>query len=86
MLSCREMTELATAYAERALPLMDRIHFLMHLSMCRHCRRYVKQLRLTIDATGRVPLPVPKPSPATQDALLRAFRKWKKGHGGPPTS
>jgi hypothetical protein len=85
MLSCREITELATAYAERALPFMDRVRFLMHLSMCTHCRRYVKQLRLAVDVSGRVSLPTPKPTPETKEALLRTFRGWQGGRGRPPT-
>ncbi|MBX7113549.1 MAG: zf-HC2 domain-containing protein [Myxococcaceae bacterium] len=85
MLSCREITELATAYTERALPFTERIRFWVHLSMCKHCRRYVKQLRLTIDATGQVMFPLPKPSPQTQAALLRTFQNWKKGPGKPPS-
>ncbi len=78
MLSCREITELATAYAEGALPFRDRVRFLMHLSMCSNCRRYVKQLRLTVDAVGRVAQPVLKPTPEATEALLRTFRNWKK--------
>lgn len=84
MLSCREITELATAYAERALPFLDHVRFLMHVSMCSDCRRYVKQLRLTVDAVGRVPRPAPKPTPETREALLRTFRNWKKDQGDPP--
>jgi len=85
MLSCREVIELATAYAERALPFMARMRFLMHLSMCGNCRRYVKQLRLTVDAVGRVRQPAPEPTPGTREALLRTFRNWKKDQGDPPT-
>lgn len=77
MLSCREITELATAYAEGALPLGDRMRFLMHLSMCRHCRRYVQQLKLTIRTVGCLPRPVDPPSAEVREALLRQFRNWK---------
>lgn len=77
MLSCREITELATAYTEGELGFMERGRFLMHLAMCQHCRRYLRQLRLTIDATGRVPLPAPKPTPQTQAALMSTFKNWK---------
>lgn len=78
MLSCREITELVTAYTEGALPFTDRVRFLMHLSMCKHCRRYVKQVRLTVDAAGRASLPTPTPNAETREALLRTFRNWKK--------
>jgi|CXWL01.1.fsa_nt_gi anti-sigma factor ChrR (cupin superfamily) len=77
MLSCREITELATAYAEGAMSLGDRLRFLMHLSMCKHCRLYIRQLRLTIQTVGALPKPVEPPSPAAREALLKQFRNWK---------
>lgn len=78
MLSCREITELATAYTEGALSFTDRWSVRLHLAMCGHCRRYVKQLRLTVSALGRVPRPAPEPSPEAREALLKAFRHWQK--------
>ncbi|MFO0601127.1 MAG: zf-HC2 domain-containing protein [Myxococcaceae bacterium] len=77
MLSCREITELATAYAEGKLPWADRLRFLMHLSMCKHCRLYVKQLKLTVKAVGSLPRPVEPPAPEVRAALLRQFESWK---------
>ncbi len=82
MLSCREITELATAYAEGALSFADRWRFRVHLAMCGTCRRYVKQLELTKAVLGRVPQPPPEPSPETREALLKAFRGWQKPPSG----
>jgi len=49
MLSCRELIEKTTADPE----LLEPGHSLgwsvrLHLMMCRHCRRYVRQLRLLL--------------------------------------
>lgn len=75
MMSCREITELVTAYAEGQLRLADRIRFTMHIGMCRHCRRYVRQLRATAKALGKLP---PPEIPADLEAeLLRRFDGWK---------
>ena len=76
MLSCREITELATEYAEGSMGLYDRVRFLMHLSMCGHCRRYVRQLKETVRTVGR--LEAPPPSPETKAALLEQFKDWKR--------
>ncbi len=75
MLSCREITELVTDYAEGALGLGDRLRFQLHLGLCRHCRTYVRQLRATARALGR--LPEPELPPALRDELLRRFEGWK---------
>lgn len=76
MLSCREITELATEYAEGSMAFSDRVRFLMHLSMCRHCRRYVRQLKATVRTVGR--MVAPPPSPETKAALLEQFKNWKR--------
>lgn len=79
MLSCREITELTTAYTERVLPFGERARFMLHVSICKGCRQYVRQISLIVNAVGRAPRPAPKPE--TRQALLRAFRNWK---GDPP--
>ena len=47
MLTCKEITELVTDYAEGNLSFMDRVRFQMHIGMCRNCRRYVRQVKAT---------------------------------------
>ena len=75
MLSCKEITELVTAYAEGALPFADRVRFRLHIAMCRGCRAYVRQLRATAQALGKLP---PAELPKELEAeLLRRFEGWK---------
>jgi anti-sigma factor RsiW len=76
MLTCKEITELVTDYAEGSLSLMDRVRFQMHIGMCRNCRRYVRQVRATVAALGRVA--PPEMPPEVEDELLRRFENWKK--------
>jgi len=45
MLSCREITELASKAQDRPLTFKERIQLKMHLLMCSLCARYVKQLK-----------------------------------------
>jgi anti-sigma factor RsiW len=76
MLTCRELTELVTDYAEGNLSLRDRIRFRFHLGLCRNCRRYVRQLKATVAALGR--LPAPEMSPELEKELLRRFESWNE--------
>lgn len=75
MISCREMTELITSYLEGRLSFGQRVAFQLHLGMCRHCRAYLQQMRLTVRLTGQVSA---APMPADVEAeLLRRFRNWQ---------
>ncbi len=76
MLTCQELTELVTDYLEGRLSLWDRMRFGMHVGMCRHCRAFLRDRRLTIETLGRMPEdPIP---PDVRDALLERFRDWKR--------
>ena len=71
-LTCRELTELVTAYLEDALTSSDLERFEEHLVFCDGCDRYLAQMRLTITATGHVP--VEELPPELEERLLEAFR------------
>jgi anti-sigma factor ChrR (cupin superfamily) len=79
MLTCKEITELVTKYAEGNLSLMDRLRFQMHIGMCRNCRRYVRQVKATVAALGLVA--PPDMSPDLEQELLRRFESWKQKRG-----
>ncbi|HEY3383514.1 MAG TPA: zf-HC2 domain-containing protein [Vicinamibacterales bacterium] len=75
MLSCREVTSLATEYAERGLPWTTRLQVRLHLAMCWMCRRYYQQLALTSRVLhqlsgGDAPVQTP-------ESLHQVFRQWK---------
>lgn len=77
MLTCKQIAELATACAEGQLGLGDRLRFQLHLGLCANCRTWVRQLKATARALGRLPDPE---LPAELEAeLLRRFESWKKG-------
>jgi anti-sigma factor RsiW len=75
-LTCQELVEVVTDYLEGALPPEERIQFEKHLVMCDGCAIYVEQMRETIRLTGM--LREENVSPAASDALLQAFRDWKR--------
>jgi anti-sigma factor RsiW len=79
MLTCKELTAIVTDYAEGNLSFVDRIRFHVHLGTCRHCRRYVRQLKATAAALGM--LPAPELPPDLEQELLRRFDGWSRTRG-----
>lgn len=79
MLSCKELTEIVTDWAEGRLSFGDRLRFQLHLGMCRNCRAYVRQMKATAAAMGK--LPPPALSKETEAELLRRFEGWKRDRG-----
>ena len=76
MLTCQELTEIITDYLEGSLTLMQRVSFQLHLGICRHCREYLRQMKMTIRTLGMMPkLEVPE---NVQNELLKRFRDWKR--------
>jgi anti-sigma factor RsiW len=75
-LTCQELVEIVTDYLEGALPANERIEFEKHLVMCDGCAVYLEQMRETIRLTGMLR---EEQVPANaREALLRAFRDWKR--------
>lgn len=75
MLVCRDVTELVTDFLEGRMSFWDRLRFQFHIGMCRHCREYLRQMRMTRRVTGG--LPADPPSPEVEAELLRRFKSWK---------
>jgi anti-sigma factor RsiW len=78
-LTCREVVELVTDYVEGTLPRRDRRRFEAHIAACDGCTTYLEQMRVTIEALGRVP--ESSISSSARDALVGAFRDWRAGQG-----
>ena len=75
-LSCQELVELVTGYLDGALPAAERARFDAHIAGCDGCRAYLEQIRETIRLTGT--LRPEQLDPAAEEALLEAFRDWKR--------
>jgi anti-sigma factor RsiW len=83
-MTCRELVELVTEYLEGALPPADRQRFTAHLADCEGCARHVAQVQTTVAAVGALREEhLPR---ETRDALLEAFRDWKRPPGAAPGS
>jgi anti-sigma factor RsiW len=74
--TCRELVEIVTDYFEGQLSAAGRIRFEQHLANCPGCEAYVDQMRRTIELTGT--LRVEDVPAEAEEALLQAFRGWKR--------
>ena len=76
-MACQELVELVTAYFDGSLSWSDRRRFRAHIRGCPHCAAYIEQMRLMIEASGR--LTEEDVDPAAREELLAAFRGWSEG-------
>ena len=74
---CQELVELVTAYFDGSLSRSDQRRFRAHISGCDHCTSYIEQMRLVIEASGR--LTEDDIDPGAREELLDAFRGWREG-------
>jgi anti-sigma factor RsiW len=74
-MTCQELVQLVTDYLEGVLPERDRVRLGAHLTECPYCEEYIAQMRVTIEAIGRLqPEPI---DPGRERDLLEAFRGWR---------
>lgn len=50
MLRCKQIAEQASDYLDHQHSWQKRMAFRLHLMMCRNCRRYIDQLRSSIES------------------------------------
>ena len=65
MLSCKEAIQLVSEQLDRKLPLWRRLSLRLHVAMCRHCPRYVRQIR-SLERAVRLHYSVDSPQPTTE--------------------
>jgi len=75
-LDCHEIVELVTDYLEGALDARTAAAFAEHLAICAGCRRYVEQIRRTIDTAGGIA--GVQLSGEAETALVEAFRTFHR--------
>lgn len=78
MLNCREVLEQADVYLANELSDWQRFQFKLHLLLCRNCRRYLKNLRLTQLVSQQLPLAAPMPSDGELDALMLLIQQGEE--------
>jgi anti-sigma factor RsiW len=75
-ITCQQVVELVTDYLEGAMAPGEIARFEHHLGLCDGCAWYVEQIRMTVEAVGRIgEEDVP---PDVRDGLVAAFRDFKR--------
>ncbi len=82
MLTCRELVRtLASDYLDDQLNWRQRIGVRLHLLICDHCRRFVRQLTLVRGVLSRRPEPPPAETEVTALAeRLYHLHEQRTGH------
>lgn len=75
MMNCEQVTRAAGDFVERRLRVRERLMLLLHIAMCKGCRAYVEQFRLTLLALRAMPGPASEPAP---EALMERFREQSR--------
>lgn len=70
MLKCKDLVALSSDLLDGELTLKQRIAVRMHLAMCVHCRRFIRQLRVS----QRVIRQLPDQQAPELETLLRAMQ------------
>lgn len=55
MLTCQELVAHSSDYLDGQLCLRERIAVRAHLAMCRHCRRFIRQMKVTQAVLRQLP-------------------------------
>lgn len=76
-LTCQQVVELVTDYLEGRLSPDQRARFEQHLVYCDPCVDYLQQVRDTVQLSREAASA--GLTPHVEQALLSAFRGWKKG-------
>jgi anti-sigma factor RsiW len=75
-LTCQQAVALVTAYLDDELDQDSRALLERHLADCERCSEHLAQIRVTIDAAGRVRGEDLEPR-ARQD-LMELYRRWRE--------
>lgn len=73
MMNCLQITRSVSDFLEHRLRFRERMGFLLHIAMCRGCRAYLEQMRLSI--VGLQALKPPAGVGPHFETLLRQFRE-----------
>ena len=71
MMTCKELVELVTDHLEGRMSPDEAERFDAHMEVCRPCRLYIAQMRITLSLLGHIPEEtIPD---AARSELLHAF-------------
>lgn len=75
MLSCKELVACSSDFLDGQLNLRQRLSVRLHLAMCVHCRRFIRQMKLTQAVLRQLPDSAVPELDALAERLAEARRK-----------
>ncbi|HFE36913.1 MAG TPA: zf-HC2 domain-containing protein [Gammaproteobacteria bacterium] len=60
MLRCKDIGKLSSDYIDNNLSPIMRLKIKIHLFMCHHCRDFIRQFSLTVEALNDLKAPLPE--------------------------
>ncbi|BCE00536.1 zf-HC2 domain-containing protein [Marinicellulosiphila megalodicopiae] len=54
MLNCKQVTEQTSEYIDGNVTGLGKVRIKFHLLMCKHCRGFVKKIRITKSVVGKL--------------------------------
>jgi len=80
MLNCKQIPEKADEYIDDELSIGQRLSASLHLLMCVHCRRYVRQMTSTVATLRKMPYTEACSDEEVEQTLDRLLRQEKSDH------
>ena len=74
MLSCKELVARSSDYLDGQLTIGERLMVRQHLLFCRHCRRFLKQMRVAQATVRALPEQPVSDSEALAERLARELK------------
>ncbi len=56
MLKCKDVAEKSSAYVDHQLSFRGRLGVYLHLAICVHCRRFLRQFKMMILGSRNLPM------------------------------
>ncbi len=51
MLKCKDISAMSSDYVDNKLSFRGKLNFYLHLAMCVHCRRYIRQFKMMLSGS-----------------------------------
>ncbi len=77
MLKCKQISERASEYIDGNMSMGQRFQFRLHLMMCQHCQRFVKNFNTGIVMIQRL-RKVPECRPEQLEAVQKRIQELEK--------
>jgi predicted anti-sigma-YlaC factor YlaD len=81
---CQEIVELITDYLQGTMSRSESRRLEAHLAGCENCSEYLRQMRVTIRASGM--LREEDLTPETREEFAGMFRLWQSGEDAEPAA